>query len=122
MRNKQYLTAVRPLDGVLAMSTMRFADEVVKASSVEGLPVRTKAPAKEMKAAEQLIDALATDWDPADYKDRHRRAVKKIIDQVAEGKEITVEEPEERAEVVDLMKALEESVANARKGRRKRSA
>jgi hypothetical protein len=27
MRNKQYLTAIRPLDGALAMSTMRFADE-----------------------------------------------------------------------------------------------
>ena len=29
MRNKQYLAAIRPLDGALAMSTMRFADEVV---------------------------------------------------------------------------------------------
>src|SRR5688572_12052891 len=40
MRNKQYLTAVRPLDGVLAMSTMRFADEVVPRSEVDGLPTR----------------------------------------------------------------------------------
>ena len=29
MRNKQYLAAIRPYDGILAMSTMRFADEVV---------------------------------------------------------------------------------------------
>ena len=38
MRNKQYLTAIRPLDGVLAMSTMRFADEVVPRADVDGLP------------------------------------------------------------------------------------
>jgi DNA end-binding protein Ku len=119
LRTKEHLVALRPLDGALALQTMRFADEVVKASAVEGLPVRTKAPTKELKSAEQLIDALATDWDPADYRDRHRKAVQKIIDQVAKGKEITVEEPPERAEVIDLMKALEDSVAAARKGRKK---
>ena len=40
MRNKQYLAAVRPLDGALAMSTMRFADEVVARSEVDGVPTR----------------------------------------------------------------------------------
>lgn len=122
LRTKEHLVALRPLDGALALQTMRFADEVVKASSVEGLPVRTKAPAKELKSAEQLIDALATDWNPSDYRDRHRRAVQKVIDQVSKGKEITVEEPPERAEVIDLMQALEDSVAAARKGRKKKSA
>src|SRR5687768_3695541 len=40
MRNKQYLAAIRPLDGALAMSTMRFADEVVPRKDVEGVPDR----------------------------------------------------------------------------------
>ena len=44
MRNKQYLTAIRPLDGVLAMSTMRFADEVVPQSKVDELPSRRSKP------------------------------------------------------------------------------
>ena len=38
MRNKQYLAAIRPLDGVLAMSTMRFADEVVPRAEIDELP------------------------------------------------------------------------------------
>ena len=38
LRDKQHLAAVRPLDGELAMSTMRFADEVVPRSDIEGLP------------------------------------------------------------------------------------
>ena len=38
MRNKQYLAAIRPLDGALAMSTMRFADEVVPQADIDGLP------------------------------------------------------------------------------------
>jgi Ku protein len=35
MRNKQYLAAIRPLDGALAMSTMRFADEVVAQDDID---------------------------------------------------------------------------------------
>ena len=44
MRNKQYLAAVRPLDGALAMSTMRFADEVVSRSDVDDVPTRRAKP------------------------------------------------------------------------------
>ena len=60
MRNKQYLAAIRPLDGALAMSTMRFADEVVPRADVDGLPRRrTKPEPKELKLATQLVDSLA---------------------------------------------------------------
>ena len=44
MRNKQYLTAIRPLDGALAMSTMRFADEVVPRAEVDGVPHGAPSP------------------------------------------------------------------------------
>jgi DNA end-binding protein Ku len=123
LRTKEHLVALRPLQGALVLQTMRFADELVKASKVDGLPVRTKAGAKELKAAEQLIDSLATEWDPSGFRDRHRARVQKIIDKKAKGEEIVIEAPPERAEVIDLMKALEESVAAARKGgKRKKSA
>jgi len=121
LRTKEHLVALRPLQGALVLQTMRFADELVKASKVSGLPVRTKAGGKELKSAEQLVDALSTDWEPSSFRDRHRARVQKIIDQKAEGKEITVEAPPERAEVIDLMKALEESVAAARKGGKKKT-
>jgi len=65
MRNKQY-PAIRPLDGALAMSTMRFADEVVDRKDIEELPGGgAKAAPKELKMAAQLIDSLTTDWDPS---------------------------------------------------------
>ena len=58
MRNKQYLGAVRPLDGALALSTMRFADEVVPKADVRGLPgKRSKPDPKEMKPAGQISAA-----------------------------------------------------------------
>jgi len=58
MRNQQYLGAVRPLDGALALSTMRFADEVVPKADASGLPEkRSKPDAKEMKLAGQISAA-----------------------------------------------------------------
>src|SRR6478735_6342061 len=70
MRTKQYLAAIRPFEGALAMSTMRFADEVVARSDIDQLPTRIAKPsAKELKLATQIVDALATDWKPAQYHD-----------------------------------------------------
>jgi DNA end-binding protein Ku len=121
MRNKQYLAAIRPLDGALAMSTMRFADEVVPKSEIPGLPRRSKADAKEVKLAKQIIDALATDWDPKKYKDTYTDELRAVIRKKAKGETIVNEEESEEptAKVVDLMAALQRSVEEAKSGRRK---
>ncbi|MEA2826714.1 MAG: end-binding protein Ku [Actinomycetota bacterium] len=118
MRTKQYLAAIRPLDGALAMSTMRFADEVVPQSEIDALPRKGAKPdAKELKLAAQIIGSLATDWDPKRYHDTYTEELKDLIGAKAKGKKITVEEPAPtEGKVVDLMQALEASLAAARKG------
>jgi DNA end-binding protein Ku len=120
MRNKQYLSAIRPLDTALAMSTMRFADEVVPRSKVEGLPRRAKPEAKALKMATSLIDALAGDWQPDQYHDTFTEELRRRIKAKDAGKEIVEEEKEEPtdAKVLDLLSALEASVDAARSGRR----
>ena len=122
MRNKQYLTAVRPLDGVLAMSTMRFADEIAPKSEIDGLPSRRAKPdAKTLRLATQLIDALSADWDPKAYHDTYTEELRSRIEAKEAGEELTEREaPEPAARVVDLMEALEASVNQAKSGRRKR--
>lgn len=124
MRNKQYLTAIRPLDGALAMSTMRFADEVVSRSDVDGMPERRAKPSpKELKLAKQILDALAGDWDPAQYHDTYTEQLTKMIEARDRGDEV-VEEEEDAApaegKVLDLMEALRASVEG--KGKRASSA
>ena len=116
MRNKQYLAAIRPLDGALAMSTMRFADEVVPQSDVEPLPGKGAKPApKELELASQLIGSLTTDWDPSRYHDTYTEELRGLIQ--AKGKDVVVkEEAPAEAQMLDLMQALEASLAAARKG------
>lgn len=114
MRNKQYLTAIRPRDGALAMSTMYFADEVVAKPDIEGLPSRMPSPApRERQLAVQVIDALRTDWDPGRYKDTYTNRMKELIKRQAEGKHVVAEEAAEETPVVDLMAALEASLRSA---------
>jgi DNA end-binding protein Ku len=120
MRDKQYLTAVRPLDGVLAMSTMRFADEVVPRSDIDELPTRrTKPEGKALQMATQLIDGLASDWQPKRYHDTYVEELRKRITAKGKkgGKAAAEEEPQSDATVLDLMAALEASV-NASKAKR----
>ena len=124
MRNKQYLTAIRPLDGALAMSTMRFADEVVSRDKIDDLPSRRSKPdAKALKLATQIVDSLAGDWNPEQYEDTYAEQLRELIKAKGEGKEVAVEAAApERSNVVDLMAALEASVEAAKTARGSRKA
>ena len=120
MRNKQYLAAVRPLDGALAMSTMRFDDEVVDRKTIDEIPTRGAKPSgKELTLATQIVDSLASDWKPSKYEDTFTEELKGIIRRKDKGKDVVVEaeREEEAGEVLDLMAALEQSVAKAKKKR-----
>ena len=124
MRKKQYLAAIRPLDGALAMSTMRFADEVVPQKDIDALAGKGAKPeARELKLATQIIGSLATDWDPTRYHDTYTEELKSLIEAKAKGKKILVEEEAPANDnVLDLMQALEASLEAARKGGGKKMA
>ena len=119
MRNKQYLTAIRPIDNALAMSTMRFADEVVPRSDIDGVPSRRSKPdPKALKLATQIVDSLASEWDPKRYSDTYTDELERIIARKDKGEEVVEEAApdEERADVLDLLAALEASVSKAKGG------
>jgi DNA end-binding protein Ku len=117
LRSKEYLTAVRPLGETLTMSTMRFADEIVPRNLLEGLPgADVEAGEKEVKMARQLIESLSAAFEPEKYTDTYREAVLAMIERKAAGQEIVVEpEAPAAAKSVDLMSALEASLAAAKK-------
>jgi DNA end-binding protein Ku len=114
-RNKEHLSAIRANDGVLTLTTMRFADEVVPPGELDdALPEsKAKVAKKEQEMAEQLIDSLSTKFDPASYRDEYREQLLGLIERKAEGKEIVAAESEapEATKAPDLMAALEQSIA-----------
>jgi DNA end-binding protein Ku len=126
LRSKEHLVAIRPRDGALAMETMLFADEVVAADSFEELAAAdgdVKTSDRELAMANQLIESLASDFEPAKYRDEYRERVLDLIERKAQGETIVIEEPAaEPEQVPDLMAALEASIAGAKKPAKKKSA
>jgi DNA end-binding protein Ku len=119
IRQKEQLVAIRPhRDGdLLVMETMVFADEVVGADELDGLPDSKDLSVsdRELTMARQLIESLTDDFDPGKYKDEYREKVLELIEAKAEGQEIAVQpEAPAPAKVPDLMAALEASLAAVR--------
>ena len=119
LRNKEHLAAIRPMGEVLTMATMRFHDEVVPPSDLDGdlLEEKPKKPDKrELEMARQLINSLAGDFEPSRYRDEYREELLSLLERKAQGKDIVRAESEEPepTKAPDLMAALEESLAAVR--------
>jgi DNA end-binding protein Ku len=115
MRSKESLVAIRPLDGVLCLETMRYHDEVLAADRDGALPEPANEPsARELEMARQLVATLTTTFDPEKYRDEYREELLALIDKKAAGEEIVQHDvPEETGKVLDLMAALEASLARS---------
>jgi DNA end-binding protein Ku len=119
IRQKENLVAIRPMEGgVLGMSTMVFADEVVPPDRLDDLPGDVEATPQEVEMAKLLIDQLAADFEPEKYADSYREDVLALIERKAAGKEIAVQPAleEEAKPVPDLMAALKASLDAVQKG------
>jgi DNA end-binding protein Ku len=124
LRNRESLAALRPMDGVLTMATMRFADEVVSPGEiVDSIEVGDGKPAKrELDMAKTLIDSLSSDFEADKYRDEYREELLSLLERKAKGEEVvsaTTEAPKP-TKAPDLMAALEESLA-AVKGEEERA-
>jgi DNA end-binding protein Ku len=114
MRNKEYLVAIRPEAGALALHTMYFPDEVRVPGDEFALPDAAEVTERERAMAQLLIESMQTEWDADRYHDTHRAKVEALIDEKRSGHEIVIAAaPEEPAKVVDLMEALNASIAAA---------
>jgi DNA end-binding protein Ku len=114
MRQREHLAALRPAGNALMVVTLRFVDEIRKPEDLD-LPGEEKLPKKEIELAKKLVDTLADDWKPEQYKDTYHETLRAAIEGKLEGKEIAPPAAKRPARVVNLMKALEESLKAGRK-------
>jgi DNA end-binding protein Ku len=113
MRTKEYLVLVRARDGLLALTTLLFADEVRPTDEIA--PGGRKPTKKKVDPAVKVIEALATDWEPERYKDCYRERLQRIVRDKQKGKTIKApEEPKQPKPAPDLMEALERTLAEVR--------
>jgi DNA end-binding protein Ku len=113
IRAKERLVAIRPLDGLLCVETMRYSDEVVDRDGLA--PDDVEVGEKEIAMARQLIESLAVDqFDPEKFRDEYREQVLDLVERKAAGEEIVAQpQTEAPAKVLDLVAALEASLEKA---------
>jgi DNA end-binding protein Ku len=109
--NRSRLVAVRALDDVLAVHTMRFADELVPPAELE-IPQPHATPGKrELDMADALVEQLAGRFQPARYRDTYREALIDLIERKAKGESIEAPQEAPATAEEDLLRALEQSLA-----------
>ena len=106
----EYLAAIRALDDVIALHTLRFHDELVPVGDVD-IEAPGKGPSKaEVDMASKLVGSNESPFDATDYEDSYREAVLDLIKRKAKGEEIDLTEQEEPEHGDDLMAALKASL------------
>jgi DNA end-binding protein Ku len=125
LRGRPRVGVVRPLDAalakgrtVLALSLLDYAEEILPAADLAGLPGPEAQPGeRELAAAERLIDARAERFAPERYHDHHRDEVLAFLRRRAEGGEAGPAAVEAPGPAADLLDALEASLAEAERHR-----
>ncbi|MGH2989335.1 MAG: Ku protein [Solirubrobacterales bacterium] len=118
LRNKEHLAAIRPMDGVLTLTTMRFADEVVSPDQLDEVDSADgrKLEKRELEMAKELIGSLTSEFEADKYRDEYREELLSLIERKAQGKKVVTQPSEEPkpTKAPDLMAALEDSLASVR--------
>lgn len=111
MRTAETLTVLKPMDDVLVLSKIRFAQEIRSAEEFD-LPAKSSIKPNELKMALSLIDQYTGAFQIEKFKDEYSAALLKVIKAKASGKKI----PAKKLELVhrkseDLMEQLKASLA-----------
>lgn len=118
LRTRMTTAVLRVHDDVIVMQTLMWPDEI-RAPDFAGIHDIGEPKPQELKMAKMLVDTLAGDYDPSEYEDDYAEAVQALVRTKLDGGEVTkVPEPlEPSGEVVDLLAALQRSVAAAKSSR-----
>ena len=111
MRGKENLVLIRPSQDGLMLHTMYFADEIRDFGEVDkGEDAKVKPG--ELELAERLVGELSSEaFRPEQYADEYRTRVLQVVESKVEGREVTSLAPQaQRAQVIDLMDALKQSL------------
>src|SRR4051794_32732051 len=124
MRGQEYVVALKPLDRGLVLETLRYADEVNKATGFFRDIGDHKPDPDLLDMASMLIERKAGEFDPNDFHNRYVDALHRLIEEKQKKKgEKIIEDPDADAgppkgsNVIDLMAALKKSLGDEKKGK-----
>jgi DNA end-binding protein Ku len=112
MHNHEYLVIIRPRDKGLTLHTVYYPNELHQMAEY-GEDGKVEIRAQEVELAERLIENLAAPFEPEKFENEYQKRVLDLIEAKREGKQIKAAKQPKLAPVVDLMEALQRSLAAA---------
>ena len=115
MRGREHLCVITPVQGSLMLITLRFATEILPAIK-PAAPKSAKPKEAEIAMARKLVVEMSAEWNPQAFHDSYREDLMRRIRGKIERNETHVlgaaprKAPRPKAEVVDLMDALKNSL------------
>ena len=114
MHQREFMVIIRPRKNGLTLHTMYYPNEVRQVAEYgqrDGVEIKPQ----ELKLAEQLVQSLAGPFDVSQYKDEYQEKVKGLIEAKQQGEEVAEAPVRRMAPVIDLMEALQKSLADVPK-------
>ncbi len=117
IRSKSSLAAIRAVENCICMETMHYPDEIRSLQQVPNLPAQTQVNERELSMAKMLIEQLSAKFEPEKYTDDYRTALLDAIQRkiTGRGTDVVTAPAAERANVIDLMAALQASLEAVKK-------
>ena len=110
MRKKRYVGALSAVDGFLALTTLRRADQVLSFSGIE--PAKSVSPqTSELKLAQQLVSSIEADFDPSLWQNEYRQRLCKLIEAKARGEKVKPVRARKKRAPASLAESLRASIA-----------
>ena len=119
---KENLCLIRPHGDSLALETLFFAEDVRSRNEIEDAVAETEVKKPELDLARQVIESIAGDFDPEEFRNEYREDLRQMLEAKLAGQEIARPEPIPETPVIDLMEALKQSVAETKQPARKAAA
>jgi DNA end-binding protein Ku len=113
MHQREHIVILRPTEKGMMLHTMYFVDELHEGNQTFNAGEQ-KFDKKEIELAKQLINSLASAFHPEQYEDEYRKNVEKLIASKRNGKKVIPIRQPSAPPVVDLMKALQQSLAKTK--------
>ena len=117
LSGKEKLCLIRPKGDALVLETMFVAEDVYSQAEIDEAAGDGQAPKKaELDLARQLVDSLVGEFDPREQlTSEYRQDLRKMLEAKLAGQPIEEPEEIEEAPVIDMMAALKQSVADAKR-------
>lgn len=109
MHQREHIVIIRPQTNGMTLHTMFYQSEI-RAVEEYGKPNNTTLKDAEKKLASQLIESLATKFEPEKFHDEYQQSMKALIEAKQQGQELPEVAHIKRAPVIDLMDALKKSL------------